>query len=180
MTRIIAFTGRAGSGKSTAAAYLETLGYTRTRFAGPLKSMLRALYASIGLAEEDIHRRIEGDLKEVPDPLLGGRSPRHAMQTLGTEWGRDLIAPELWVDLWRARVADGAKYVVEDCRFANEATAVAEAGGFIVRITCPWDGSASGAEHSSEGFNVIPHRIIANNARDDLGQLYRQIDALLV
>ena len=38
-------TGRAGAGKSTvAAAMAQRFGYKRTRFAGPLKNMLRSLY----------------------------------------------------------------------------------------------------------------------------------------
>ena len=39
----------------------------------------------LGLGEA----HIEGALKEVPCELLGGKTPRYAMQTLGTEWGRD-------------------------------------------------------------------------------------------
>lgn len=56
---IIGFTGLAGSGKSTAALHT---GYTRVRFAGPLKDMMRAL----GLTEQEI----EGDRKEKPCNLL--------------------------------------------------------------------------------------------------------------
>lgn len=179
MKRIVAFTGLAGSGKSTAAAYLATLGYTRTRFAAPLKAMLRALYVNVGLEDAEIDRRIEGDLKEAPDPLLAGRTPRYAMQTIGTEWGRDLIGYNFWVDLWAARVAGEGKFVVEDCRFANEATAVANAGGIIIRVNAPWAGSASGAGHSSEGLNVIPHAVVENSDWDDLRPLHAQIDAIL-
>jgi hypothetical protein len=61
--QIIAFTGLAGSGKSTAAKHLCTRhGFERVRFAGPLKDMMRAL----GLTE----REIEGDRKESPCALL--------------------------------------------------------------------------------------------------------------
>jgi hypothetical protein len=79
--RLIALTGYAGSGKSTLADILACEhGFTVVKFAGPLKAMLRAL----GLDE----REIEGDLKEQPCQLLAGHTPRRAMQTLGTEWGR--------------------------------------------------------------------------------------------
>ena len=90
---IIGLTGLAGSGETTVARHLMGMhGFVRHRMAEPLKSMLKAL----GLTEQ----QIDGDLKEVPCELLGGKTPRHAMQTLGTEWGRDLISQNLWVKAW--------------------------------------------------------------------------------
>jgi hypothetical protein len=60
------------------ATMMSTLGrWRQVKFAGPLKSMCMAL----GLTEA----HIEGHLKEVPCELLCGQTPRHAMQTLGTE-----------------------------------------------------------------------------------------------
>src|SRR5690606_4187664 len=79
--RIIALSGPAGSGKSTAAAYLVDKGYTLIKFAGPLKAMCQA----IGFT--DWH--LEGDGKERPLDWLQGKSPRQFMQLLGTEFGRD-------------------------------------------------------------------------------------------
>ena len=85
--RLIGFCGAAGAGKTHAATLLaRDWGYSRVRFAGPLKAMLHAL----GLTEADT----DGAAKDQPADLLGGRTPRHAMQTLGTEWGRALISPD--------------------------------------------------------------------------------------
>lgn len=146
---LIAFTGLAGSGKSTAAMHLvERHGFARIRFAGPLKDMMRAL----GLNE----REIEGDLKEKPCELLGGKTPRYAMQTIGTEWGRDLIASDLWIRAFNAALAKvpaGTNVVVDDCRFPNEADAITAAGGVLVRIERPGAG-AGAAGHSSEAHQL--------------------------
>jgi hypothetical protein len=146
---VIAFTGLAGSGKSTAAAHLvKHFGFTRVRFAGPLKDMMRAL----GLTEAEI----EGSLKETPCDLLGGKTPRYAMQTIGTEWGRDIITPDIWIRAWQAavdRLPVGASVVVEDCRFPNEGDAVSAAGGIIVRVERPGAGSGA-AGHSSEAYAI--------------------------
>ena len=58
MKNLIALTGLAGSGKTTAADYLvKAHGFTRIKFADPLKSMLYTL----GLVYEDI----EGEGKEL-------------------------------------------------------------------------------------------------------------------
>lgn len=146
---IIALTGLAGSGKSTAAMHMvEHHGFHRVRFAGPLKDMMRAL----GLTE----REIEGDRKEVPCDLLGGKTPRYAMQTIGTEWGRRLVHPDLWVRAWQKAVdalPAGVPVVVDDCRFPNEAAAVCAAGGVLVRVRRPGAGKGA-AGHSSEGQDL--------------------------
>lgn len=143
--RIIAFTGLAGSGKSTAAKHMvDVHGWTRVRFAGPLKAMMAAL----GLSPDEI----EGHLKEVPCDLLGGKTPRYAMQTIGTDWAREMIAKDLWIRAWRAaidRLPAGKNVVVDDCRFANEAEAVRVAGGHIIRI-CRSGAGAGAAGHVSE------------------------------
>lgn len=127
---IVALTGMAGSGKSTAAGYLASqFGFRIEKFAGPLKDMLRA----IGLSEEEI----EGEDKHYPSDILLGRTPRHAMQTLGTDWGRKLIGEDFWVQLWKDRAVQHRLVVVDDCRFLNEAQAVHELGGRIIRIHRP-------------------------------------------
>lgn len=115
---LIVITGRAGSGKTTIARHLiANHQYICIRFAGILKNMLRIL----GLSDEEI----DGELKEEPCSLLLGRTPRHAMQTLGTEWGRNLIHPNLWTHAWKCEVerciTAGYKVVCDDCRYENEA-----------------------------------------------------------
>lgn len=154
---IIGLTGYAGSGKSTAAKILvERHGFTLVKFAGPLKQMMRCL----GLGD----REIEGDLKETPHAVLCGKTPRHAMQTIGTEWGRNLIGPDLWVNVameaaWKV-LDQGGRVVIDDCRFQNEAAAVRTEGGIIVEVMRPGVGPQSG--HASENQIPDPDRLLVN------------------
>ena len=92
---VIGITGHKGSGKDTAAEAVAAQGFTHVKLADALKAMLRKLLACQGADAEMIRRMIDGDLKEAPTPLLEGRTPRQAMQTLGTEWGRDRIGRDL-------------------------------------------------------------------------------------
>lgn len=146
---ILGLTGAAGCGKSTAAIQLAAAhGFTRTRFAEPLKAMLRGL----GLTVD----QVDGDQKEAPAELLGGKSPRFAMQTLGTEWGRVLIDPDLWVNAWAQSIAGAhGPLVVDDVRFPNEVAMIRRLGGRVVRILRP--GLAALGDHVSEaGAALLP------------------------
>lgn len=145
-----------GSGKTTIAEYLvANHGFTLVKFAGPLKDMMRVLLFEMGLDNDIIQRMVEGDLKEVPTAFLSGKTPRHAMQTLGTEWGRDSIGPHFWVDaaLRRANqtIARGGRVVIDDLRFPNEYGAVTVHGGAItVRVVR--EGMQRYNPHPSEGL----------------------------
>jgi len=82
--------GIARSGKDTAAQHLVTQhGFHSYAFADPLRDGLMHI---LNLSPCDF----EGEQKEQVLPWLG-RSPRYLMQTLGTEWGRDTVHPELWL-----------------------------------------------------------------------------------
>lgn len=145
--KLIAFMGKARAGKDTAALRLVVKhGYHTVAFARPLKRGLQAMFGWDT-------RHTDGDLKELVDPQLGC-TPRHAMQTLGTEWGRKCIADDLWIKLGLSTAQEllsaGVRgVVITDCRFKNEALAVRKAGGTIIRIHRDVAG-ASGAPHPSE------------------------------
>lgn len=122
---LVAVHGIKRSGKGTIAAYLiDQYGYEPIKLADPLKNMSRvALRRLCGLSEVDIERCIEGDLKEVPIPALGGKSGRYMMQMLGTEW-RDLVSLEMWSSIASARIRGvigrGGRVVTDDVRFPHE------------------------------------------------------------
>jgi predicted kinase len=107
---VIGLCGYAGSGKSEAAKYLESAyGYERRHVGAPMKSMLRA----VGLSEEEL----DGAAKEAPSAKLLGVTPREAMITLGSDWGRKLIHPDLWARIWARQIRPGERVVNESVRF---------------------------------------------------------------
>jgi hypothetical protein len=85
------------------------------------------------------------------------------MQSLGTNWGRDMIGPTLWTGLWYATVSDvldhGGRVVCDDCRFPNEAEVVRNIGGFVVRLE--GRGGIAGG-HPSEAQDFEADWMIAN------------------
>jgi len=176
--RVIGLTGLAGSGKSAVARYLvEQHGFTRGKFAGALKEMLRAYLRYRGADESTIERMMEGDLKERPTSLLNDRSPRRAMLTLGTEWGRDLIHPDIWVDTEMDARADDPRVVFDDVRFPNEHAAILRVGGIIVNIIRPGH-NAIAIAHESESYEFEYDVHLINDG--SLGDLFRRIDHRIV
>lgn len=149
---IIGLCGAAGAGKDTVADILRRgRGFTVESFAAPLYA---AVSAMTGIPQETLKDR---GFKESPIPWLGGASPRRLLQTLGTEWGREMIADHIWITLAERRVAEIAEagepgVVFSDCRFPNEATSVRSMGGVVWEVQR--DGSSclrsDAAVHDSE------------------------------
>ena len=151
---LIGLCGPAGAGKNTVA---ELLGFRQASFAAPLYRMVAAM---TGMTVRELQDR---DRKEKPIDWIG-KSPRELLQTLGTEWGRGMVADDLWVKatmrevVWRLRY--GENVAITDVRFPNEAQAVKDAGGLVVRVVRPgFECLAGGAgKHSSEAG--IPDHLI--------------------
>ena len=161
---LVGICGPEGGGKSTAARMLcDAHGFAVHPFAGPLKTML----AAIGVP--GCHLYGTPAEKEAPLRLFGGKSARHAMQTLGTEWGRQHIGPGFWVEAWRATMpADVGAIVVDDVRFPNEAETIRDMGGIMIRIDRT--AAARDVKHASENHRAIPtdFEILNDGSRDEL------------
>lgn len=174
MIRVVALAGLAGSGKSTVASYLVTQGYTLVKFAKPLKDMLR----SLGMTDEEL----EGSLKEVPCSRFGNKTPRFIMQTLGTEWGRNLIDQSIWTSAWRRKVVEvleaGGKVICDDCRFENEWMVLKDVEGLLINLNRTGSGVMDGSgNHPSEKGGLPADYYVHNDF--SLENLYNKINKIL-
>lgn len=148
MSILIGLTAQARSGKDSAADILAARqGLTRLSFAHPIRAFVASL---IGLSVEEMEA-----VKEVPHPALGGKTPRQVMQSLGTDWGRDMVSRSLWIDACMVKVyralSDNHSVVITDVRFDDEAQAIKAAGGVIYAVHRPGNkGTTSGKGHVSE------------------------------
>jgi len=134
---VVGLSGLAGSGKTTAALYLEKkYGIKRRHIAEPLRAMLAVLLQANGMTSSEITRYLEGDLKEREIPCLGVTS-RYAQITIGTEWGRRLIGEDIWANTWARGIRLDESVMNDSVRFPNEEHAIRRLGGVTIMIKRP-------------------------------------------
>lgn len=177
---LIGLHGRAGSGKDTAAARLVAAhGFMPLAFADPIREALSVIF---GLGEHHWRDRVWKERPLEPYDV----SPRRLTQTMGTEWGRNLIRPDIWVLHARERLAQlkaiGLERIVfTDVRFDNEAEWLRLTGGQIWHIVRPKkeDAFAATMRHVSEaGIRTAgPDRGLVNDGT--IEQLHARVDLLL-
>ena len=138
---IVGLVGQIGSGKGTIADILvDRHDFFKESFANSVKDSCAAVFGWD-------RAMLEGDTpesrawREQPDQWWSDKfgrefSPRLALQLMGTEAGRDVFHPDLWVHtvLRRCEQAPYNNYVIADVRFPNEINAIKDSGGVVVRV----------------------------------------------
>lgn len=173
MPKLIGLCGAVGAGKSTVAGVLERVYYyERYSFATPLKEMLRTL----GLSYEQLY----GEEKETPSPLLLGKTPREAMQSLGTGWGREFMGQDFWVNIARDRLylLRHLLVVIDDVRFPNEVQTIHKMGGVVWEVLGTKRPKTAIDSHISEGQFLETDATLLNDTRNP-GDIERQVDRAL-
>lgn len=132
--RVIGFTGLPGAGKDTFATILSLVlkeRVTTKKFAAPLKEAVASL---CDLSLDQIEDR---EFKEAPLPC--GKSPRQIMQLMGTEFVRNVLGADFFVQTMAKAVEEtSARFIlITDVRFQNEVDWIHSVGGAVVRIERP-------------------------------------------
>lgn len=149
--KLIGLVGKIGVGKTLVQTFLEDIGFTSYAFAEPIKKMA----AAIGFH----HHELYGTQKQkLQVNSFWGISARRFLQTFGTEICRDelpRVLPEMeniWMRCFQKFRTDHwfEDIVVGDVRFLNEASAVKELGGFLIRLERPTLAEGLTASHASE------------------------------
>ena len=170
------YSPRPQSGKShIARTLLIAQGWSVVSFAEPIKEMFRAFMGSAGFDDAHIDDMLTSE-KEARIPELGV-SPRHMLQTIGTEWGRECIHPDVWVSVWEEQVRKslnaGRNVVCDDVRFPNEFSAVKLLGGEMWWVNRPRDQFVQ-ISHASEGAlnnHEFDHRVLNDGTVAELEDL---------
>lgn len=142
---LIGIAGKAGSGKDEVATYLKNAhNFKQLAFATPVKDAIEAMF------DIDLITLEQAGQKECSLEGLENTSLRKLYQTLGTDWGRNMIGKDIWITQARRQLAKlaGFDVVFSDVRFENEAEFIRQQGGTIIHV----DRNTAKAvrDHSSE------------------------------
>lgn len=155
------------SGKTTVAGILSESSFTSVPFAGTLKDMTVPMLVALGYDYPKAWQLVLHDKGHVVPEI--GVSVRHMLQTLGTEYGRQCLHPDVWLICWRKKAERFGSVVADDVRFTNEADLIRRMGGelWLVRRA----GVQRATSHSSEGGlddYCFDHVIDNDGTLDDL------------
>ena len=161
---ILGISGYGSSGKDEffrAAERFKGYAFKRSAFADPLKRITSEL---LDVPIEYFYDRI---LKGHPLTIFGYEfTPDQACIKVGTEVGRNLH-PDIWVRKAMKNLPPDT--IFTDCRFPNEARAIVEHGGIVVRVERPGVGPRidmnTGKPHISDvALDDWPFDFILHNA----------------
>lgn len=144
---IIGLSGYARSGKDTVAGIIHRLyGHQVLSYSDILREFLygQGLSLSYGCYLNEVVDEFGWDEARSLYPEI-----RELQQKTGTEAGRDILGPRVWVDAWERRVlAQGGMWVNPSIRFPNELDAIQYLGGVVLRVRRPGVEAVNG--HSSD------------------------------
>ncbi len=148
MYKLVGLTGKAGSGKDTAAQGLTD--HHVMKFAEGVYDGVWALNPYLMTLAGDI--RLQHFVEQVGwDKAKEHPEVRRFLQAYGTEAGRDIHGPDCWVNAWKRKyLSYTGNVVVTDVRFPNEADAIKELGGVVIEIMGPPRRGGVDSTHSSE------------------------------
>jgi hypothetical protein len=169
---ILGVSGWARSGKDTFADSLSLKkNYKKISFAQPLKDILLILNPYI--------KEIEMDLKQAVnlhtwEGIKKYNEVRRLLQTMGTEIGRKYFGEDVWINLALDAVEDGKKVIISDVRFKNEANAIQELNGKIVRIVRHGVEAPNNhvSEHELDEYPFFNRILYNNGTKEDLIKKY--------
>lgn len=141
---IVGLSGYARAGKDTAATALVMDGWQRAAFADKLRAL--ALATDPMITNEFSLSAVVRDhgwehAKDIYPEV------RRTLQALG-QGVRDVLGANTWVHALIDSLDRRTDWVITDVRYPNEAQAIVDAGGRIVRIVRPGHGPVNG--HASE------------------------------
>lgn len=159
MYDLVGLTGKAGSGKDTAAEGLTD--HVVMKFATPVYLGVYRINQWIRLSlkeqvdygfDEFVHLQKLVD-KVGWDKAKENPEVREALQKYGTEAGRDIHGGDCWVNAWKRAyqaLPKGTKVKVTDVRFPNEDKAIKELEGVVIEVLGPPRRAGVNSTHASE------------------------------
>lgn len=171
---IIGISGKIGSGKD----------YIAENFIVPWFRMKGVSAQTVAFADQiKINAAAQNDVSI--DMMYNNKTTetRKMLQTAGTEQGRNIHGPDIWIkflekwiDLWtkkQRKIMPASKpsvYIITDCRFKNEAEWIKSKGGLLLRVVAV-DRTFSRVMSESNGDIYTMNSINTHQSETDLDDM---------
>jgi len=156
------------SGKSTFASFLtEFLPNSKViSFADPMREALVPWVGELmSGGEGEVLEWLSDERKDSALIPRIGVTLRHMLRTLGTEYGRKYVHPDLWVYIAQERIrkalSSGRSVIVDDLRMENEYALLKRKGAMMVKIVKP--GSRDVEHESDAALEALPFDKVVMN-----------------
>lgn len=166
---IIGLLGKAGSGKTSIAKYLQAKGYRIISFADPIKELAKEYF---GLTAEEVY--------ETKPPQA-----RTILQGIGSLI-REQIDENYFIQeaANKIRYADlqAQKFCIDDIRLAEEAQFIKDAGGIVVKVECsdsPQSLTEGQKQHITEQIDAIPFDRLIHAPYGSVAKLTEEIKEIV-
>ena len=194
MNNLLGITGGKSMGKDTVAKIINTLHqkqYKTKRFADPLKRFVADIlgvsvelledraYKETALGEEwsyfetfSDRRRVyssRDSIPTVPNTHFTKKyyTPRLLMQLIGTEVGRQ-VHENIWINALFSNYNENSKWIIPDTRFDNEAQAIKDRGGIIIKVQRDVDTTDTHASEKGVSDKYVDIVIDNNGSMEEL------------
>lgn len=166
--------------------------YEIHKFAGKLKEMLSLLlgvsvaqledreYKESILPEQWWYYKGETGIFEYPNPYPANTklplikpTVRDLMIKLGTDCGRDIIHPNIWINATLATYNPEYKWIITDLRFPNEHKALYLKNALLIKVIRPYVLDDYDPIDRMLDDHVMWHHTIINDG--DIDHLYKQV-----
>ena len=181
---ILGLTGCRRSGKDTVADYLvQHFGFIKASIGGPVHEISHLILTGLGYSDKDLQKLVYGRMRDTFVVPEIGMTVRDLQVKIGMN-GRDLIHPDLWVNIAKRRfvrdVPDNCPGIVNtSIRFANEAEFYTGMGGVIARVVNDRAEADNPAKDcKSEQTHLVSHTVeIINNG--SIENLHHEVNDLM-
>jgi hypothetical protein len=197
---IIAITGYKGSGKDTIADYIaDVCNFGHVNFADSLREAMRIINPVVGSIVSDISvvSAVSGQRKETVVDFVRYNDAvetygytdaknifpeiRRILQVFATDWARNQVDYNFWINLWMENFNPYSDYVISDLRFENEEIFLRSLVDknidvYIIRVIRT---GYNGDDHESEKSiaRIQQDHIIYNTS--DIDSMLKQVDVFL-
>ena len=162
---IVAFCGKAGAGKDTAAQVLYSRKFMHINLADPMKRALNAMLPKptmdeLKYSEYNNYMRSQAWKDMKLSYIEGEPTIRHLLQTLGTEWGRS-IHEDFWINIWHRNSSHFKNVMLTDLRFPNEEKFLRSKDAKIIKIVSE---RSKDLPHASESYDIEADITLINDS----------------